>query len=600
MDLQPFHPRNNTLRSMLSALLTCGSIACSDDADPVRNLDAAAVTPGALDGAVASSSSSATATGDAAAAASPLDAAVAPLSVRPNILLLVADDLGYSDIGAYGGEINTPNLDTLAAEGRLLTGHHSAATCSPTRSMLISGTDHHLVGLGTMAELLQPEQQGKPGYEGYLNQKSLSIAQLLQDSGYHTYIAGKWHLGLTEDKSPKAWGFESSYVLTSGAASHFAPRAGAPTPSEAVVYRENGVQTTVPSDFYSTNFYTDKLISYLDAHAGDGKPFFAFAAYTAPHWPLQAPDDFLDRYRGRYDAGYDAIRAARLARQKQLGIIPEDFQPNPGLPASDTNPKWETLSADQRQLEARHMEIYAAMVENLDHNIGRIIQYLKRTGQYDNTFVFFESDNGAEAGSGFPDTGADNSLANLGHVGSNVNYGKRWAEVSATPFRLWKAYSAEGGVSVPAIARLPRSVSASKAFKGLSHVSDLAPTFLELAHAPDPGSNYKGRDVYPITGHSLLPVLEERASSVRAPGEVLVDELFGRRYVRKDQWKLTWIETPYGLSNWQLYDIDRDRGETTDVSTQQPDVFNALTGEWDKYVTRVGVVLPQTPGTPGR
>ena len=516
-------------------------------------------------------------------------------ALPPNILLLVADDLGYSDIGAYGGEISTPNLDALASEGRLLTQHHTAATCSPTRAMLISGTDHHLVGLGSMAELLLPEQRFKPGYEGYLNRKSLSIAQLLADSGYHTYMTGKWHLGLSEDRSPRAWGFASSFVLTGGAAAHFAPRRGAPTPSENVVYREDGVVTTVPADFFSSNFYADKLISYIDAHRGDGKPFFAYAAFTAPHWPLQAPADFIDRYKGRYDAGYAAIRAARLAKQKRLGISRDDLTPNPGLPASDTNPHWETLTPAERTREARHMEVYAAMVENLDYNIGRIIQYLKRTGQYDDTFVFFESDNGAEAGGGFDDTGADNRLANIGKRGSNVSYGKRWAEVSATPLRLWKASSAEGGVSVPAIARLPRSRSGQKAFTGFSHVSDLAPTLLELAHVPNPGSRYKGRTVYPITGHSLLPVLEQRATQVRPTDEALVDELFGRRYVRKGPWKLTWIGAPYGTSSWSLYDLERDRGETTDLARQRPDVVKELVGEWERYVRRVGVVLPRTP-----
>ena len=246
------------------------------------------------------------------------------------------------------------------------------------------------------------------------------------------------------------------------------------------------------------------------------------------------------------------------------------------------------------------MEVYAALVENLDHNIGRIIEYLKRTGQYDNTFVFFESDNGAEAGPGFPDIGADNRLANFGKLGSNISYGKRWAEVSATPLRLWKAHAAEGGVSVPAIARLPRSSGTHQAFTGLSHVSDLAPTFLELAGASDPGRHYKGREVYPISGHSLLPVLEQRASQVRAPGEALVDELFGRRYVRKDQWKLSWSEAPYGTGSWSLYDVDRDRGELINLARQHPDVVKALASEWERYATRVGVVLPNTPVTPSR
>jgi arylsulfatase len=594
----------------MMALLVFDAAACSDDDETVSLGDSA--TSSTADGSSASPldasppllDASAPPRAEPAAAArddgGSLGDSAAALARRPNILLIVADDLGYSDVGAFGGEIHTPHLDTLAAEGRLLTSFHTAATCSPTRAMLISGTDHHLVGLGTMAELLRPEQQGKPGYEGYLNERSLSIAELLADSGYHTYMAGKWHLGLTEEKSPKVWGFESSFVLTQGAASHFAPRAGAPTPADTGVYRENGSTVSVPSDFYSSNYYTDKLLGYLEAHANDGKPFFAYAAYTAPHWPLQAPADYIDRYRGRYDGGYEQIHAERIARQKKLGIIAQDFQPNPGLPSTDQNPTWDKLTPEQRKVEARRMEIYAAMVENLDHNIGRLLQYLKRTGQYDDTFIFFQSDNGAEGSLGYADTGADNSYENMGRVGSNVIYGKRWAEVGATPYRLYKAFATEGGVTVPAIARLPRSTRSRPHFDGLTHVSDLAPTFLELAKTADPGSTYKGRSVHPITGHSLLPVLEERAVSVRAAGEVLTDELFGRRYVRRDQWKLTWLDAPWGNNGWSLYDLSKDRGETTDVASAHPDVFNALTGEWDSYAARVGVVLPLVAGTPGR
>jgi arylsulfatase A-like enzyme len=519
-------------------------------------------------------------------------------SKRPNILLLVADDLGYSDIGAFGGEIHTPNLDRLALAGRVLADHHSAATCSPTRSSLISGTDHHLAGLGSMAELLLPEQQGKPGYEGYLNPRSLSIADLLKDSGYHTYVAGKWHLGLTEDKSPKAWGFESSFVLTQGASSHFAPDPQRPTAADATsVYRKDGVQTTVPADFFSTDFYTDKLLEDLAAHEGDGQPFFAFAAYTAPHWPLQAPDVYLDRYRGRYDAGYDAIRAGRIARQKLLGVVPLDARPSEPLPSTEDNPRWHDLSAEQQRFEARRMEIYAAMVENLDHNIGRLIDYLERTGQLKHTFIFFQSDNGAEGGGSFPYTETnDDSYENLGKRYSNVSYGKRWAEVSATPFRLWKAYSTEGGVVVPAIAHLPKQKLPRFAFHGLTHVSDLAPTFLELAGAKDPGASYKGRSVNPITGRSILPRLEGRAWVVHPVGTVLADELFGRRYVKRDQWKLVWIEPPYGTGDWALYDLSRDLAESTDVSTQHPEIAAELRAQWDAYVARVGVVLPNHAG----
>ncbi|HEX5656618.1 MAG TPA: arylsulfatase [Polyangiales bacterium] len=517
---------------------------------------------------------------------------------RPNILLLVADDLGYSDIGAFGGEIHTPNLDRLALAGRVLTDHHSAPTCSPTRASLISGTDHHLAGLGTMAELLLPEQQGKPGYEGYLNQRSLSIAELLKDGGYHTYVAGKWHLGLTQEKSAAAWGFESSFTLQQGASSHFAPDPARLTAADAnAVFRENGVQTTVPSDFYSTDFYTDKLLSYFAAHEGDGKPFFAFAAYTSPHWPLQAPEAYLDRYRGRYDAGYEAIRQKRIAKQKLLGVIPLDARPSEPLPSTPDNPRWDELTPEQKRVEARRMEIYAAMVENLDHNIGRLIAYLERTGQLDNTFIFFQSDNGAEGGGSFPTTPTnDDSYENLGRRYSNVAYGKRWAEVGATPFRLWKAFSTEGGVVVPAIAHLPKQRLPRFSYHGLTHVSDLAPTFLELAGAKDPGTSYRGRAVNPITGKSILPRLESRAWEVHPAGTVLAEELFGRRYVRRDQWKLLFVEAPWGKGDWVLYDLENDRAESTDVSAQHPEIVSELRAEWDAYVARVGVVLPNTPG----
>lgn len=243
------------------------------------------------------------------------------------------------------------------------------------------------------------------------------------------------------------------------------------------------------------------------------------------------------------------------------------------------------------------MEIYAAMVENVDYNVGRLVAYLERTGKLDNTFIFFQSDNGAEGGTSFPDSEAnDLSYENLGRRYSNVAYGKRWAEVSATPFRLWKAYSAEGGVSVPAIAHLPKQKLPRFSFHGFTHVSDLAPTFLELAGVKDPGSAYKGREVHPITGKSILPRLESRASTVHAKGEVFADELFGRRYVRRDQWKLLWVEPPYGSGDWALYDLDHDPAESTDVTAANPNVASELRAEWDEYVARVGVVLPTTVG----
>ena len=245
---------------------------------------------------------------------------------QPNILFIMADDLGYSDLGAFGGEIHTPNLDALTQEGRILTDYHTAPTCSPTRSQLISGTDHHLAGIGAIAELTPAHLKGQPGYEGYLNERSLSIAEVLKDNGYRTYISGKWHLGLTPETNAQAKGFDHSFTLLQGLDLHFKQ---APTAYKRnATYTEDGKQvpiSSLPDDFFSTNYFTDKLLSYLESGKNSGKPFFAYAAYTAPHWPIQAPQEYRDRYRGVYDVGYDAIRNARIARQKQLGLIPANF-----------------------------------------------------------------------------------------------------------------------------------------------------------------------------------------------------------------------------------------------------------------------------------
>jgi arylsulfatase A-like enzyme len=516
----------------------------------------------------------------------PYDGGTAPAE-RPNILMILADDLGYSDIGAFGGEIHTPNLDSLASEGRLMTDHHSAMTCSPTRSMLLSGTDHHLVGLGRMGAGTG-EQAGKPGYEGYLNQRALSVAQLLKDGGYHTYISGKWHLGLADDQTPGDWGYERSFVLLGGWSSHYLQLSDPPTTAELQMYREDDVYKTPPADFYSSNYYTDRLIEFIDSNRADGKPFYAYAAYTAPHWPIQAPPDFIDRYVGAYDEGYEAVREARFERQKKKGIIPADYELPAPQPSTPTRKLWSELTADEKKHEARKMEVYAAMVENLDWNIGRLIQYLKRTGEYENTFIWFQSDNGAEAAR--HETGPV-LLEDLGRPGSRACLGPRWAEVSNTPFRLWKATLGEGGHSSPAIARLPQQHAQMSKFSGLTHVMDLVPTFLDLAGIPDPGDEYNGRSVAPISGKSLLPLLQGRAGTVRTEDDVLADEQSNHRYVIRGRWKLLWL-TKGGASpaRWQLFDLWTDRGETTDVADRHPEVVAELRQAFRDYKQWAGVI----------
>jgi len=529
---------------------------------------------------------------------------LADAAERPNILLIVADDLGYSDLGAFGGEIATPSLDHLAASGLQLTSMYAAPTCSPTRSMLMSGTDNHLAGLGTMAEGMQPFQRGKPGYEGYLNQQAHSIAGLLRDGGYRTAMVGKWHLGLAPEQGPDRRGFEQSFTLLEGGGVHFKPAPGSTAKIEQLSYRENGKPVELPDDFYSTDFYTDKLLAYLKAGQGSGKPFFAYAAYTSPHWPLQAPQAYLDKYRGRYVGGYDAVRQARIERMKEKGLLPADFQSAAPLPVTPQLPGWDQLDPQRKRIEARKMEIYAAMVDNLDHNVGRLLEYLQTSGQMDNTLIVFMSDNGP-AGErheqyypAAPNT--DNRLENLGRRGSQIDYGLRWAEVSAAPLRLFKGSTAEGGISVPAIVQLPASLRRQGLERGVARVDDLAPTFLALAGLPDPGDQYQGQPKHPITGRSMLPMLEGKGRAE----PVMAGELFGSRYYREGNLKLLGL-VPWSMPGqpqpplrWQLFDLSHDRGEQHDLSASQPETTQRLQQAWQDYARRVGVVAPPLANAP--
>lgn len=510
---------------------------------------------------------------------------------RPNFLVILADDLGFSDLGAFGGEISTPNLDQLASEGRLLTNFRTATMCSPSRAQLMSGTDHHQVGLGAMAELTSSSQRGQPGYEGYLTDRAHSIAELLRDNGYNTYMSGKWHLGLTQALGAKARGFEKSFILRGNSDLHYDTASVGRT--RASQYSENGEEVAIPSTFFSTDYYTDKLISFIGNGRQDGKPFFAWAAYTAPHWPLQAPEAYLAKYRGKYDRGYEVLRQERFNRQKQLGLIPSSqVQGAPVVPAKASNALlWDDLTAEQKQFHARRMEVYAAMVDNLDHNIGRLIQHLKDIGEYDNTFIIFTSDNGPEGV--YRDTGGgnDNAYDNLGKPSSYISQGPRWAEVSAVPFHLWKRTAGEGGVVVPTIVRMPGQKTAAPQLRQITSLTDIAPTLLELAGIADPGTQHGTRTgLRPITGVSLVSLLKDRSSVSRPAGTILAHELHGYAYVLQDQWKLAYQYNGEGSGAWELFDLASDPGEQQDVSSARVDKVDVLKQAFRDYATRVGLV----------
>lgn len=507
---------------------------------------------------------------------------------KPNFLLIVADDLGYSDIGAYGGEIETPTLDALADEGIRMTNFHTAPTCSPTRSMLLSGADSHQAGIGNMAELLTAEQKGKPGYEGYLNDLVATLPEVLRDNGYSTSMAGKWHLGRTEELSPAARGFDHSWVLVQGGASHFDDGRAIIGVDPKAIYLEDGKQVEVPEGFFSSDFYANKVIEYIDA--AEDKPFFTYLAFTAPHWPLQAPEPYINKYQGRYDEGYEAIRQQRVGKMKEMGLIGHELAANVPF---DELPAWDELTDEQRKIEARKMEVYAAMVDNMDHNIGRVMGHLEKTGKLDNTVVLFISDNGADGNS--PEvlprneewiaTEYDNSYDNIGRPDSYIWYGAQWGQVSAAPYPMWKAYPSQGGLLVPAILSIPGD-SGGEINHEFFHVMDVMPTFLELAGIEQPTSPYNGRKIVDIQGVSMISGLAGNAEQNRVVGW----ELLGRAAVRKGDWKIRLLEEPYGPGEWQLFNLADDPTETTDLAAREPEKLKEMLVAWDEYIRRNGVI----------
>ena len=512
---------------------------------------------------------------------------------RPNILLIVADDLGYSDLGAFGGEIRTPHLDRLARQGTRMTSFYASPFCSPSRAMLLTGVDNHKAGYGDMESLMVPQQKGKPGYEGFLNERVLPVSQALRDAGYRTLMGGKWHLGNSEAHSPAQGGFGRSFAVTRGAVDHFGgPYALVPRDRQPPdMYRVDGKPWQPPRDgFYTSEVFTDKLIGYLEETRPSGKPFFAYLAFTAPHWPIQAPDEDIARVGARYDAGYAAIRDARLQRMKAMGLV------DAGTAAAAAHkgwPDWNALSPAQRASESRRMAVYAAMVENMDRQIGRVLQYLQARGELDNTFVLFLSDNGADGNSvhdfgraqAMKQHGIDNSTASVGRRGSFADYGPGWAQVGMTPFRLYKTFMYEGGIAVPAIASGP-GVEQGVIRRDPAHVTDVVPTLLSLAQAHpqlSPG-------MHAPQGRPMVDWLAGRSARLHPQDHAFGWELGGRKAVRMGDWKLVQANAPWGSGQWELYDLASDRAEQHDLAARHPQKVQQLLQAWREYVAANGVL----------
>jgi arylsulfatase len=522
-------------------------------------------------------------------------------------LLIVVDDMGFSDLGSFGGEIRTPNLDALAYAGIRFSNFHTANTCSPTRSMLFTGVDSHRAGLGNMLEELAPNQKGQPGYEGHLNDRVVTLPTLMRDGGYRTYMTGKWHLGSGVGKGPAYRGFERSFSLNSGGASHYADMrpSYAPSPDIKADYAEDGVKLkALPDDFeYSTQYYVDQMIEYLADHGDSEDPFFAFLSFTAPHWPLQAPDDAVARHKGRYDDGYDALAKARLQRSKELGLVQSNAQ------VSSRSPKerpWDELNELEQRSEIRAMEIYAAMIDEVDRHTGRLFNFLDSAGLSENTIVLFMSDNGAEGHDldetwpmeAFPairktiDDSFDFSYESMGRPGSYVLYGPNWANAASPAFRLHKAFPTEGGTRVAAFIYDPRvAEKTSTIVDNFVHVIDVTPTLLNYAGIDHPGETYRDRPIEPMTGQSFADKLNDEASVSELP-RVVSAELFGKRAVRSGPWKLVHMPEPYGVNDWQLFNVETDLAEFSDLAVEYPEKVKELLAHWEKYADDNNVIIP--------
>jgi arylsulfatase A-like enzyme len=505
---------------------------------------------------------------------------------RPNILLILADDLGWSDVGCYGGEICTPNLDSLARGGLRFTQFYNSARCSPTRAAILTG--------------LHPHQAGFPNLSGVLPAHCVTIPEALQPVGYRCYMVGKWHL--SRESSPTRRGFEEFYGMIGGYNTCWKE-----DPFYTRLPEGHPKRAYAPGKFYSTDVFGDYALDFLEEGRKSGRPWFLYVAFNAAHFPLHAPEEEIAKYEKLYAQGWDKIRAGRLARQKELGLVPQDLRltPRSNIPANQfnvrtgwadkDNPAWDSLPADRRADLARRMAVYAAMVDRMDQAIGRVVSRLKESGQFDNTIIFFLSDNGACAEwdpYGFDETSGPKNilhtgedLKKIGGPDSYVSYGSAWANACNTPFRLYKHYGHEGGINTPLIIHWPAGLKtkAGSITREAGHITDVMPTVLELAGASYPQER-DGRQVLPLEGVSLVPVLQ----GGRLPPRQIFMEHEGNRAVREGRWKLVALKD----QPWELYDLEADPTEMNNLAAGRTELVARLAQAWEAWADRCSVRGP--------
>lgn len=517
-----------------------------------------------------------------------------PTPGRPNIVILLADDWGFSDVGSFGAEFATPNIDALAYAGMRFSNFHVAGSCSPSRAMLQTGVMNHRNGLGNMPETIPDEHRGKPGYDTVMNHRVVTIGELLKAAGYRTYLTGKWHLGSDTTRLPHARGYDRAFSLADAGADNFEQR-----PIEGMYdkanWTENGKPATLPKDYYSSRFVVQRMIDYIEEGRASGKPFLASINFLANHIPVQAPDSDIARHSALYRDGWTALREARAKRAAALGIVPS------GVPmvTMPTTPDWKKLGDEERAAAVRVMQAYAGMATAMDREVGRLVAHLKAAGDYDNTIFVFLSDNGAEPTNPFAslrnrlflDMQYDLATANIGRRGSFSAIGPGWASAAASPLSGYKFSATEGGLRVPLIIAWPghADIRAGGISDGLAHVTDILPTLTELAGVSGHGGNWRGRAVEPVTGRSLVPVLKGGTGSVHGDAP-LGYELSGNAALFRGDYKLVRNLPPTGDGEWRLFNLKTDPGETRDLAAAQPDRFKTMMADYRAYAKANGVL----------
>lgn len=522
-------------------------------------------------------------------------------SAPPNIVFILADDLGYTDIAPYGSEVDTPSLNALADQGIRFTNFHTAANCAPARAMLLTGVNSHLAGVPNIPEMLAPQQRVHANYQGVLGDDVVTVATLLEDAGYHTYMAGKWHLGMEPHKRPSRRGFQRTLAMMDSGADNWEQRPYLPIYDQANWFAD-GERFRLPEDFYSSRFLVDSMIDFIDSNLQDGKPFFAYLPFMAVHTPVQAPQQFIDNYIDVYDSGWDALREQRMQRAVALGIVPPDIP----MVHMATTDQWDALSADDKRYQAKRMAVYAGMIEAMDFHIGRLIEFLKERQQYDNTIFIFTSDNGSEASGpaeprDFPSRLGPESLGynldydNLGLKGSFNSIGPSFASASVSPLAYYKFYVGEGGLRVPLIIAGKPVAAKQQLTQAFAWATDITPTILSLTGVAKPAERYGGRPVQPITGRDLSPLLSGSAERVYGPDEAVGYELTDHGVLFQGDYKLVVNQPPVGDGQWRLFNIVTDPGETTDLSASQPLRFQRMLSAYEQY-RRDNKVVPVPQG----